>query len=147
MTSLRKIWRAYLAADAHLQERAREARSRTAQDKWTGLRDVNDQAYFMMLFACFEGRVTALCHRLVAARRHQRSWRWRRLWDTVDVDRLHFMRKTALLVDKGGTDYNKIRDLYEIRCSIAHGKPERVGPLDLPFEYQEIARLWKALRP
>jgi len=101
----------------------------------------------MMLFACFEGRVTALCHRLVAPRRHQRSWRRRRLWDTVDVDRLHFMRKTALLVEKGGTHYNKIRDLYEIRCSIAHGKPERVGPLDLPFEYQEIARLWKALRP
>ncbi len=103
----------------------------------------------MILFACFEGRVTDLCRRLVESRRNAPSWRRRRLWDTIDVDRLRdsmpFMRRVAMLIEKGSADYGKVKELYGVRCDIAHEAPRTVEPIDLAVEYQEICRLWRAL--
>ena len=74
------------------------------------------------------------------------AWRRRRAWDTLDVSKLHFMRKVALLIEKGSAGYGRIDSLYEVRCAIAHGEPRRVGAIDLAAEYQQICRLWRELR-
>ena len=147
MNSLKRIWRAYLESSGHLEAQETSAKSARTREKWARLRDLNDHAYFMMMFACFEDHVSDLCNRLVADKRNLASWRQRRLWDSVDVDRLHFMRKVALLVDRGSGDYAKVAGLYGTRCDIAHGRFAQVGPMMLSADYREFVRLWKALRP
>lgn len=145
MKSLREIWTAYVEADGNLQGKQRAAKTQSCQARWELLRSINDQAYFVMLFACFEGRVTDLCKRLVDSRRKAPSWRRRRVWDTIDVSRLRdnmpFMRRAALLIDKGSADYGKIGELYKVRCDIAHEAPRKMGAINLAAEYQEICRL------
>jgi hypothetical protein len=111
------------------------------------LRHVNAQAYLVMMFACLEDRVNGLCARLVARKRSQASWRQRRPWDTVDLERTDFMRKVALLADKGSAQYARVKALYDTRCQIAHGDFLPLGSIDLLTLYAEIQRLWKALRP
>jgi len=143
--SIRGIWTAYEQAEDNLRGNQRAAKSKTCQARWELLRRTNDQAYFMMLFACFEGRVTDLCERLVESRRAAPSWRRRRLWDAIDVSKLQFMRKAALLIEKGSSNYARVNDLYKVRCLIAHGAPTKVGAINLAADYQDICRLWKAL--
>ena len=149
MKSLREIYSAYKEADGRLDLREGAAKTESSRARWTLLRSINDQAYFMILFACFESRVTDLCKRLVATKCRTPSWRRRRLWDTVDLSRmrLQFMRKVALLIEKGSADYARIHALYELRCDIAHGEPRKVGAINLAREYQEICRLWRSLSP
>jgi hypothetical protein len=145
-----EIWRAYLEVDSHLQERWQSARSERVRERWRRLRNVNDQAYFVVLFACFDDRVTSLCQRLVTRKRALTTWKQRRIWDTVDIERLdfmEFMRKVALLLDKRHAAYGEVKTLYKTRCDIAHGAFKPVGAIDLPFEYKRIVRLWKALSP
>lgn len=150
MRKLRQILSAYGEADDRLRERQDRARSVRGQERWAKLRDIDDQAYFVMLFACFEDRVNELCERLVRKKQSQRSWRHRRLWDHLkpkELDRVPFKRRTALLIDKGSTHYRTASSLYDTRCQIAHGAPAEVGPLNVPSLYRQIAALWKALRP
>jgi len=146
MKSMRDIWAAYQQAEGYLKGKRLAAKSMTSQARWDFLRRINDQAYFMVLFACFEGRVTDLCERLVKSRRSAPSWRHRRLWDTIDVSKLQFMRRAALLIEKRSSSYGRINDLYKVRCLIAHGSPAKVGAIQLAPEYLEICRLWRALR-
>jgi len=147
MRKLNEVWHAYEHADAYLREKHSAARSPAGKAKWALLRHVSAQAYFVMLFACLEDRVDELCARLIARKRGQKSWRQRRLWDTVDIDRTDFMRKVALLADKGEQDYARVKGLYATRCEIAHGDFPPVGSIVLPSLYSEIVRLWKALHP
>lgn len=150
MRTLTEIWGTYREINDRLVERQRRARSKAGQDRWAHRRNVNDQAYFVMLFACLDERVTTLCRILVARKQSLRSWRQRRLWDAVDAGRLEFMRfmqRVALVVEKGSADFGRIRTLYDARCYIAHGAFGRVAPMNLPSQYQQIVRLWRALRP
>jgi len=145
LKSLRDIYSAYTEADGNLELKQRAAKSQLSQARWELLRSINDQAFFMMLFACFEGRITDLCKRLVDSRSKASAWRRRRAWDTIDVSRLHFMRKAALLIEKGSADYQRIDGLYDVRCDIAHEAPRKTGAINLAAEYREICRLWRAL--
>lgn len=150
MRNLKETWQAYRELDRYLERQAHRARSKRGEEKWARRRELNDQAYFVTLFACFEDRVTELCRRLVKKKQNLRPWRQRRLWDTVDTDRIDlmsFMRKVALLIEKGSADFGKVTELYRDRCFIAHGTAGQVGPLDVPSRYRQIARLWRALRP
>jgi len=74
MTSLRHILTAYVESDGYLQRGEQAARSIRGREKWARLRNINNQAYFVMMFACFEDRVTQLCQRLVRRKRSLRSW-------------------------------------------------------------------------
>ena len=149
MKSLRDIWTAYVEADGNLQGKQRAAKSQASQARWELLRSINDQAYFVMLFACFEGRITDLCERLVASRQKASSWRRRRVWDTIGVSRprdsMPFKSRAALLIDKRSADYGKMTQLYKVRCDIAHEAPRKMGAINLAAEYREICRLWRAL--
>jgi hypothetical protein len=148
--NLRQIWQAYRDANGYLEERQQRCRSAVARDRWRRRQTINDHAFFVILFACFEDRVNTLCRSLVARKQRLRSWRHRRLWDAVEIDRIEsvpFMRRASFLMDRGSADYSKVRELYDARCLIAHGSPEQVGSLNLALRYQEIVHLWKSLRP
>ena len=150
MNSLRRIWASYREADGYLQTRQRATRSVSGRERWARFRDINDQAYFVMIFSCFEDRVTQLCERLVRRKQALVSWRNRRRWDDLDagrVERLPLMQRVALLVEKGSAQYGTVDQLRRTRNAIAHAAPAPVGAMNLAFHYQQIEALWRALRP
>ena len=147
MQKLMHIWATYQETNAYLLGKEAAAKSTRDRSRWERRRDVNDQAFFVMLFACFEDRVADVCERLVSRSRAKRLWKQRRVWDTIDLDRMVFLRKAALLLEKGTQQYQEVQQLYDTRCKIAHGAFGQVGPVNLLVRYKQIQRLWRALRP
>jgi hypothetical protein len=90
--------------------------------------------------------IDAQCAKLVTKKKSSAKWKSRRLWDSVDVDRLTFMRKVALLTDKGQPIYAQVDAYYDVRCKIAHGDSATVGPIALGVAVRDFQILAKALR-
>jgi hypothetical protein len=126
----------------------REAKARTADRKahWANLRMYNDHAYFVMLFAQLEQHIDNRCAALIAKKQSAAKWESRRLWDSADVDRMTFMRKVALLTDKGQARYAQIDAYYDTRCKIAHGDSASVGLIALHLVATDLQIVAKALR-
>ncbi|OYQ32320.1 hypothetical protein CHU95_16070 [Niveispirillum lacus] len=85
-------------------------------------------AYFFMLFARFEHRVTELAMIRVEAGRQATIASDRRVWAVLDVKKMDFLRRLALLTDKGSSDYATVKELYEDRNAIAHGSLVETKP-------------------
>ena len=121
MKSFREILRAYLAVDTLLQAEGAAAGTATKKAAWAGNRRINDQAYFVILFAQLEEKIDASSESLVTKRAQGAGWSSRRPWDTFDPTRMSFKGRVSLLVDKRSTEYAKIMKYYIIRCDLAHG--------------------------
>lgn len=92
------------------------------QPKESGtVEQVNDSAYFFMLFARFEHLVTEFALARAAVGRQSSVPADRRVWTVIDVRKMDFLRRLALLTDKGSPDYATVKELYEDRNAIAHG--------------------------
>lgn len=101
------------------------------------LRRINDCAYFVLLFAQFEDEVNRLCERLVRERQEAGGWDERRAWHIIDAGRIQslpFLSRIALLTEKGGTRFNRVRELYAIRNEIMHS-----GTTDRQLEIERFA--------
>jgi hypothetical protein len=146
MTSFREIHASYLATDDFLSKQ--ETRGRTANRKahWAKLRRYNDHAYFVMMFAQLEQHIDSRCAALIVKKKSSAKWKLRRLWDAVDCDRLEFMRKVALLADKGQVTYAKIKAHYDTRCKIAHGDSASVSAIFLPAVIKDLQAIAKQLK-
>lgn len=135
---------AFKATDADIDQRILraveyKARSSSFQaiERWD---TVNRLAYFLLLFSQLEAEVNQLCQDLIRQRRASPVWAERRAWDILEHsdDRLRsipFLNRVALLTDKGGTVYKRVKQLYEIRNKIAHG--------DLQIESLDVAQIAK----
>lgn len=142
MINTREILMAHQKTDGCLMVLETTTKSATKRNYWAHMRVLNDHAYFMLIFGRFEQHLNDQCDRLIAKRKLAPHWKRRRIWDGLDVDRMSFMRKVALLMDKGHTDYATIKDLYEnIRCAIAHGDNASVRPIVLPTLASNLRRL------
>ena len=84
--------------------------------------------------------------KLIDRKRKSAVWRNRRLWDSTEVDRMQFMRKVALLTEKGAANYNKLDQYYDLRCDIAHGTPLAQGTIVIPVAVQDFRQFAKVLR-
>ena len=146
MTSFREIRNSFIKTDAFLLTQETNARSASLKARWAGFRRYNAHAYFVMLFAQLEQDIDNKCAALVATKKSAAKWRSRRPWDSVDLGRMDFMRKVALLTDKGQVAYAQIRDYYKTRCQIAHGESALVGVILLPAVSRDLQALAKALK-
>lgn len=147
MTSYKEIHAAYLETDGYLAGRESASKSPSRRKHWAVLRRYNDHAYFVMHFAQLEQHVNERCEKLIARRQAGAKWASRRPWDSLDVDRMDFMRRVAVLTDKGQATYAKVKNFYRIRNDIAHGDNAAVGPMVLPAvaaELRALARIMKA---
>lgn len=133
---------AYRAAAEDLDRRFLEALlDMDTQSKWRfveGCSRINSQAYFALLFSQLETEINELCGALIRHRQSGEDWMERRAWEILgqkDVRNIHFMDRTALLTRKGGTVYNRIKQLYDTRNKIAHG--------DLLTESLDVAEIAK----
>ena len=132
MKSFNAIHQTYVALDGYLaQEEARHAGA--AKDQWARRRIINDQTYFVVLFAQLEDHINKQCDKLISRRRASARWTSRRLWDTADAERMKFKSRLALVTEKGQATYNAICGHYELRCEIAHGNPPAAMPIVIPI--------------
>lgn len=141
MTSFKEIHAAYLETDKYLSGRESATYSPERKNHWATLRRYNDHAYFVLHFAQFEQHVNDQCEKLIARRKAKAKWASRRPWDSLDVDRMDFMRRVAVLTDKGQPTYAKVKSYYKIRNDIAHGDSVGVGPMVLPVIAADLRML------
>lgn len=92
---------------------------------------LNDNAYFLMIFARFDSLIRHRTRELVEAACSQPDWRLARSWTILDPEKLDFLRCVALLTNQSEADYGYIKALYRDRSRVAHGglldeKPEVV---------------------
>lgn len=111
---------------------------------------VNANAYSLLLFSQLEAEVNQLCLDLIRRRRASPVWAERRAWDILEHsdDRLRsipFLNRVALLTDKGGTVYKRVKELYEIRNKIAHGDLQ-IESLDVAQTAKDIERIAVSLK-
>lgn len=111
----------------------------------SAFRQINDCAYFVLLFAQFEDEVNRLCGDLVRVRQTTGDWNERRAWQIIDAGRIQslpFLSRVALLTEKGGNAFNRVRELYAIRNEIMHsGTTERQLEIErFAGELTDIAR-------
>ena len=146
MSALSHIRRAYLESNARIQEKESAARAPQSRDSWSHLRNLNDQAYFMMLFAHFEDLLKQTAANLVQRRRLGAAGAAnRRAWHMIRSERLSLMDNVALLTQKGGTDYNAVDALHQIRNKIAHGSFASVRPISIADVYSQLTQLIRKL--
>ena len=146
MTLFREIRASYLSTDSYLQMRETEGRTAHRKAHWAKLRMYNDHAYFVMLFAQLEQHVDNACASLIAKKKSSAKWKSRRLWDSVNLDRIAFMCKVALLTDKGESAYAQVERHYDTRCKIAHGDRRWSGAIVLPVVSGELQAIAKRLK-
>ena len=144
MKSINNIYKVYCLTDQFFQDKEDRARTDKTRQKWFDKRSLNDQAYFVLIFAQFEDFINKQCDDLIKSKKRSPKWAYRRLWDSVDVDNLSFKKCVALLTDKGENDFREIIDLYKIRCEIAHGKG--YGPILVHTETAKIKELVKKIK-
>jgi hypothetical protein len=146
MRSFRQIHASYLATDDFLSKSELAAHGPKARQHWAALRFYNDQAYYVMFFAQLEQFIDSQCARLIDKKKRSRVWKSRRLWDSTDPGRMQFMRKVALLTQKGGTTYQKIEQYYDRRCDIAHGTHLAPGAIVVSVAVVDLRQFAKDLR-
>jgi hypothetical protein len=149
MIEYQNIYEAYLEANGILLERETRARKPASIARWNKKRQLNDQAYFIMLFAQLEDKINRLCVSLITKKKGLAKWGMRRSWDVIehaDIDRFPFKKRVALLVEKGTTDYNDIKDYYDIRNDIAHGNVSAVGTIIITTVAAHIKEISSRLR-
>lgn len=115
---------AYSATTSLLHDLKHGGTGGSGDDRYERSLVVNDCAYFMLMFSQFEDEVNRLCEGLIRRKKALCEWEERRSWDILDdkqVRTLGFMRRVALLTEKGGRIYNRVKALYEVRNAIAHG--------------------------
>lgn len=125
MKDIRSVYDAYVEADSFLSAKESASRTQVRRNRWADRRDRNDHAYFALLFAQFEDVVNTLCRQVVTKKKSSVNWGTRRAWDIVntgDLDRVPFMNRVALLVEKGQTEFNLVNAYYRTRCEIDHGQ-------------------------
>ncbi|MDG5495677.1 hypothetical protein [Niveispirillum sp. BGYR6] len=124
MSPFKDIAEAYEIADDAMRAKMGAVRMASAADKFDELyllSKITANAYFFMLFARFEHLVTQLALSEAETGRKASISRERRVWSVIDVRKMDFLRRLALLTDKGSPDYATVKELYEDRNAIAHG--------------------------
>lgn len=107
---------------------------------------VNQQAFFILFIALFEAEMNRVAAALIDRMKRQADWRDRRVWDDLEhqperIRSIPVMRKLALLTDKRGAVYRRIKELYDIRNRIAHGTllTEEIDVAEVADELQLFA--------
>ena len=119
------------------------------EGKYKRKRELNDQAYFLFMFSRLEDRIRHESASLITKKQSSiSSWKQRASWDILPggaKDEMPFKRRLALLVKKGGRDYNLVVDYYKERNSIAHGG-SFISTISMPNVISEMKRLHRVVK-
>ena len=145
---IRRVYKGYLEVDRYLVSKQTKTRTSNSLQNWAEKRGLNDQAYFVLLFSKLEEHINKECQKLILRKRNLRHWKSRRRWDNIEItqlDRITFMDRVSYLVDRQSHHFRDIKDLYEIRCKIAHGGVY-TNPIHIPGYVNKFYNLITTLK-
>lgn len=148
-----KLGDTYFEIDNMLSSKILHARARNytrIEKEYESKKSNNDAAYFLYMFSRLEDRIKKLSIELIEDKHSTLTdWKYKRVWDILEKrkDRgIHFMDRVALLTDMNLPDYMLIKDYYEQRNNIAHGKTFTI-PIVIPVVINDFKRLHTDLKP
>jgi hypothetical protein len=152
MTIFDELGNIYNEIDNTYSSQEIQARSRGFNKKeaeYARVRQLNDQAYFLFMFTRLEDRVRNLSDQLIDNKLAALTdWKAKRSWEIIQKqkknDTLHFMNRVSLLTQKGGTDYNLIKQYYDQRNNIGHGGTFTIT-ISIPTVISDLKRVYKDL--
>ena len=104
-------------------------------DQMEARRDTLERGIFVLMFGQFERAVDAKFVEARDKRSTNPDWTQRRGWD-LDVlkgDRVAFLTRLSLVMDRENTAYKQIVETYGVRNHCAHGgTTDPVGSIDAP---------------
>jgi hypothetical protein len=148
-----RIVESFSEADAWYDQRINALkRAGSGAERVEARQQVHARAYYLLLWAQFESGVNDRCRRAIVRGKQRSKWRDKRAWyiynetQIGEGDReLSFLDRVALLVDKGSHTYRDIKEKYELRNNLAHGRWPNT-PIDLHAEAKDFAHLVRRLR-
>lgn len=151
MQNLLRVKTSYEAVDDLIQREignAVTANDTTTELAWAQRKDLNDYAFFVVLFAQFERIAKEKFRQARDTRTANVDWRQRRGWDgpLFSSDRAPFPDQLAAVLDRQTDEYRRIMRYYEDRNHVAHGGlTNQVASIDLlASDLQMIAALLRA---
>lgn len=119
------------------------------EDYWRRKRELNTHAYFLFLFTRLEDHIKIESTSMILNKQTNIAhWKTRAIWDNIHPQKLYFKTRVGLLTERGGTDYNKIVDYYDIRNTIAHGGTINgiTNTINMIDVFDDMKRFFKVLR-
>lgn len=146
---LGKIYNEIDSTYASIEVKARSRKHHKKEAEYYTKRQFNDQAYFLFMFTRLEDRVRNLSDNLIENKIITlRDWKTKRTWEIIQKqktnDTLHFMNRVALLTPKGRSNYNLIKQYYDQRNNIGHGRSFTIA-ISIPTVIFDMKRLYKEL--
>lgn len=128
MTLFSDIVQAHAAADQTLRQRIGQAqdvgddvRPQEPEVPLSLMLEVNDNAYFFLIFARFEAAIKRMTGEKIRSTWAQFDSSSTQSWVLKKIAKVPFLEHLALLTDKDGSDYGDVQKLYKDRNAIAHG--------------------------
>jgi hypothetical protein len=105
---------------------ARRDADEEKENEFSRRRELNDHAYYLFMFTRFEDHIREQSSKLIKESQDNiTDWGKRRPWDILPTDKqsdkLFFLNRVSLLVDKGSHHYQTIKNYYDLRNTIGHG--------------------------
>lgn len=142
MKTLSQIYSSYLESDNHFANKISKSNKR-ARERLEKLRDRNEHAFFVLLFARLDDYIKTQCEKIEFQKSKITHWKRKRPWDSIELKYFKFNNRLALVTQKGGTDFNKINKYYSIRNALAHGDFNSIAPLNLPSVFSDFSNFIK----
>ena len=119
------------------------------RDRVAREQEFNDQAWFVLAWGQLETDIDDACRDAIRHAQSHEDWRYRRAWSLYNPDDrrlsgLSFENRLALVLERGGGEWKRTMQLYNVRNQIAHGTllSERI---DVSSEIQDFFRIQSAL--
>ncbi|GAA0256058.1 hypothetical protein LNAOJCKE_5633 [Methylorubrum aminovorans] len=119
--------------DSHLTSiynAAINANDSAAQQAIADKRVLTENAFFVLLWGQLENEINDRVGKMIAAGNSESKFETRRLFYNLDLDRMKFEDRLALVADKHagpGSAWKKAITYYSLRNNIAHGNSDRSG--------------------
>lgn len=129
---------------------ARERNDQQAIDWISRQQQINDSAYFILVWGQLEAKINEACETAIRNRLAGDQWEKRRAWDLHNPDdlRARFEDRAALVLDRRnerGNGYRTTMRYYGQRNMVAHGNSLATG-IDVPFVISEIYQIVSEIR-
>jgi len=112
-------------------------------------RELNDHAYYLFMFTRLEDYIRDQSSALITENQSNLSdWKQRRAWDILPKekisDKIYFLNRVALLIDKGSHHYQKLKEYYDLRNTLGHGG-NFSSPISIPTVVTDFEELYNKL--
>ncbi len=148
-----KLQKQYQEIDDNYARKEFSCRSKGHHKKEAELRvkrELNDHAYFLFMFTRLEDFIRKESSKLISQKQKTlTNLKQKRVWSIFpaaeDSNKIHFMHRVLLLVDKDSHDYNQVVKYYKQRNTISHGGTSSTA-ISIPTVVIDMKRLYSIFK-